>query len=68
LATAPVERLVRWPLEPQAIAEALKVNKTLTKLILCGNKISDVGAQAPRSPGSPEKNPVGKEMAQSLVG
>ena len=68
LAPAPVERLVRWPSEPQAIAEALKVNKTLTRLDLSFNKIGDVGVQAPRSSGSPEKNVVGKEMARSPVG
>ena len=64
----PVERLVRWPSEPQAIAAALSVNKTITQLDLSQHNITEVGAQAPRSSGSPEKNPVGKEMARSPVG
>ena len=61
----PVERLlVCWPSEPQAIAAALLVNKTITQLDLSKHNITDVGAQAPRSSGSPEKKSAGKEMAR----
>ena len=59
---APVKRLAHWLSEPQAIAEALKVNKTVTELNLFDNNIGDVGVQAPRSSGSPEKYAAGKEM------